>query len=138
MAAIVILFFFLGFTPSWTVLLFPIPLIYTFVFCVGLGMLLCTVNIFFRDTGHLYSVWVVAWMYLTPIIYPVEILPDAVLKVVRLNPLYYYVEYFRMLVLYGELPGLWLNLICIFFSVTMFLIGLTVFKLKQDKFILHI
>ena len=136
--AVAIVFIILKISPSWTMLLFPIPMLYTAVFCIGLGLILATMNVFFRDVGHLYSVWITAWMYLTPIIYPINILPDYALKVVALNPLYYYVDYFRQVMLYHTLPDLRMNLICAISSIVFLLLGVLIFKQHQDKFILHI
>jgi len=121
-----------------TLLLFWVPLLYVFVFNLGFGMILACLEVFFRDTQHLYGVWLTAWMYLTPIIYATTILPDAVFTVVKLNPMYYYVTYFRELVLYGNLPTLRENLICILISLSFLMVGGVVFKRLQDKFIYHI
>jgi ABC-2 type transport system permease protein len=137
MIAVVIIFFILRVVPPWTIIAFPISLLYTFVFSVGLGMILATLEVFFRDTGHLYGVWITAWMYLTPIIYPMDILPKAMETIVRMNPLYYYVEYFRYVVLYGEIPGLWLNAVCALFALGFLGVGVIFFKKAQDRFILH-
>ncbi len=123
---------------SWTILLLPIPLIYTFIFSTGLGLILGSCNVFFRDIEHLYSVWTTAWMYLTPIIYPMDILPEFVRKMVMFNPLYYLVDYFRSVVLYGSVPSLMSNAICLGTAVIFLFLGLWVFKVNQDKFILHI
>lgn len=123
---------------SWTIVLLPIPLVYTFLFSVGLGLILGTCNVFFRDIGHLYGVWTTAWMYLTPIIYPIEILPNFVKSVVAFNPLIYYVNYFRNIVLYGVVPSFRENVICIGIALLFLILGLWVFKANQDKFILHI
>ena len=95
-------------------------------------------NTFFRDMGHLYSVWTTAWMYLTPMFYPISIIPDNIKTVIYYNPLYYYVTYLRMLVIDGEIPGMEINVICICFSFLFLLIGLLIFKKNQDKFILYI
>lgn len=137
MIAVVLIFLITSVTPPATALLFPIPMLYAFVFSVGLGMILATLEVFFRDVGHLYSVWVTAWMYLTPVIYPMDILPEAMLLVLQLNPLYYYVEYFRNIMLYGIMPDLWLNAVCALFSLGCLGLGLAVFKKSQDRFILH-
>ncbi|MDO4288416.1 MAG: ABC transporter permease [Eubacterium sp.] len=123
---------------GWTVILFPIPLIYTLVFSTGLGLILATLNVFFRDTEHLYGVLITAWMYLTPIIYPMEILPTIMQKLMLLNPLYHYVEYFRQVIMYNTVPGLKENLVCICCSLLFLVIGLLFFKKKQDKFILYL
>lgn len=136
--AVIIVFLILGITPHWSILMFPLPLIYSFVFSLGLGLVLSTLNVFFRDTGHLWSVFVTAWMYVTPIIYPMSILPEWMVNIVKLNPLYYYVEYFRNVMVYGIVPSFTDNMVCITFSVIMLLIGLAVFKKNQDRFILYI
>ena len=84
-------------------------------------------------------------MYMTPIIYNVESLVESgnslaifASHIINLNPLTHYVGYFRQLVLYGTVPSLTENLICIGWAVAMVLFGLLVFKRKQDKFILYI
>ena len=138
MIAIIIVFAILGIVPHWTVVLFPIPMVYTFIFSFGLSLVLASFNVFFRDMGHLWSVFVTVWMYLTPIIYPMNILPEWMMDIVKLNPLFYYVEYFRDVMIYGVAPGLVDNMVCLSFSGVMLLIGLVVFKKNQDKFILYI
>lgn len=120
-----------------TIFLFPIPVLYAFVFSLGLGLILAASNVFFRDIGHLYGVWTTAWMYLTPIIYPEEILPEAMFRFIRLNPLYYYVKYFRQVTFYGTLPDLETNIICVSFSLIFLIAGLVIFKKNQDRFILY-
>ncbi|MGL4606011.1 MAG: ABC transporter permease [Eubacteriaceae bacterium] len=138
MIAVAIVFIIIQVPIKWTIILFPIPLIYTLIFSIGFGLILATINVFFRDVGHLYGVWITAWMYLTPIIYPIEILPDFVKRLLLLNPLYYFVECFREVLLYGTVPSLGLNLACIGFSVTFLILGVLIFKSNQDKFILRI
>ena len=123
---------------SPTILLIPVPIFYAFIFSIGLGLILATVNTFFRDAGHLYSVWTTAWMYLTPLFYPLDIIPSSIKTFIYCNPLFYYVDYFRMLVIDGEIPDLRTNLICLEFSFLFLIIGLIVFKRNQDKFILYI
>ena len=136
--AAVIVFFIVGVTPSWTMLLFFVPILYLFVFSFGFSLILATLNTFFRDVGYLYSVLLTVWMYLTPIIYPMSILPGWMQSIVRVNPLYHYVEYFRSVTIYGTLPSLSANLICIAYSLIFLLIGIVIFQKKQNKFVFFI
>lgn len=138
--AVVIVMLFQGFVPSITTILFPIPVIYCFVFVCGVSLFLSAATVYFRDIQHLYGVLLTILMYLTPIIYPLEILKDykLVLRIVELNPITHYVEYFRGLVMYNHIPGLKENLICAGMAIGVFLIGALVFKKAQRKFILHI
>ncbi|MEO3945589.1 ABC transporter permease [Gorillibacterium sp. CAU 1737] len=123
---------------TWSVLLFPIPLLYALCFSLGLGLILSVLAVFFRDILHLYSVLLTAWTYFTPIFYPESIIPEKFRTVLTLNPLYHFINYFRDLVLHGTIPGISENLLCMSISVITLLIGLIVFKMNQDKFVLYV
>ncbi|MET3570704.1 ABC transporter permease [Enterocloster citroniae] len=124
---------------TWTSVLFPTVVVQIYIFCLGLGFLLAALNVFFRDIQYIYNAITTAWMYLTPIFYPIESLPHNLQILIKgLNPLYYYVAQFRDLVYYGQIPGpriLWGGWIMAFI---MLVIGLWAFKRKQDDFILFI
>lgn len=136
--AAVIVFLIIGVTPHWTILLFPIPIFFLFIFNFGFSLILATLNTFFRDVGYLYGVFITVWMYLTPIIYPISILPSWMQSIVHVNPLYHYVEYFRAVTIYGTVPSLSENLICFAYSLIFLAIGILVFQKKQNKFIFYI
>ena len=123
---------------TWVILFFPIPLIYILVFSIGMGLLLSVLAVYFRDVIHLYSVLLSAWMYLTPIMYPINMVPDYVKRFIFWNPMYYFVETFRQIVLYGEWPSLEMHLICLGFALLALVTGLFVFYKNQKNFILHV
>lgn len=125
---------------SWKTLLFPIPVIYCFIFVCGISLFLSAATVYFRDVQHLYGVVITMLMYLTPIIYPLSLVEDKkiVSMVVHLNPMTHYVEYFRSVIMYDTIPGVKENLVCIGVAVISFLIGALIFKKAQRKFILHI
>ncbi|MEI8216429.1 MAG: ABC transporter permease [Eubacteriales bacterium] len=138
MIAVILVVVYSGVNIKINVILFPIPLIYLLVFSTGLGFILSAMAVFFRDILHLYGVILTAWMYLTPIIYPISILPDFMKKLMLCNPMYHYIEYFRNIIMYGTIPGVRENLICIGFAIITLIAGLLIFKVKQDRFILFI
>jgi len=129
---------FTGVQFRWTMLLLPIPVIYAFVFSLGIAMLMSALSVFFRDLTYLYGVLITLWMYLTPIFYPVEILPDWLIPIMGLNPMYHFIDYFRELSLHGRIPDLWSNLVCIGFALFSLCVGTYVFMKKQDRYILYI
>ena len=122
----------------WTILLVPIPIFYTVIFSLGVGMLLSSMAVFFRDLSHMYGIVITLWMFLTPIMYPVEILPDRVFQLIHLNPMFHYITYFRALAIDGVIPGLWSNVICLGFALLALCIGLFATISKQDKYILYL
>ena len=121
-----------------TLLLIPIPIFYTFLFATGLGILLSALTVYFRDIAHFYSVFILAWTYFTPVFYPVEILGERAMMLMRLNPMYHYITFMRELVLNGNFPSMKENLLCMVMGLFMVALGLLVFYKKQDKFVLFV
>ena len=126
----------------WHILLIPFVIIKIYVFCCGLGFFLAQLNVFFRDIQYIYKAVTTAWLYLTPIIYPIEPIaeknPTLAFVIKTFNPLYYYVAGFRDLVYYGQIPGpkiIWGGWLI---SLLMLLIGVWSFQRSKDKFILYI
>ena len=122
----------------WTAFLFPIPLILLVLFSLGIGLILSAVTVKFRDIIHLYGVFVTGLLYLTPVIYPMSILPDWLYKVVMLNPLTNILMMFRDVMLNNSMFSLSSFLIALVEACLSLGIGLYVFYKNQDKFILNI
>ena len=120
-----------------TVTLFPLCFAYVIMFSLGISLMLSAAVVYFSDIEHLYGVVLTAWMYFTPIFYPESIL-GSFHWILRINPMYYYVNYFRDILMYNTLPSLMDNLICLVIGVVSLLLGCLVFKKLQKNFILHI
>lgn len=122
----------------WTILLFFIPLFFLFIFSCGISLVLSALSVQFRDVTHLYSVLTLAWMYITPIFYPINAVPSEVAVYIAANPITGFVSFFRSLVLYGTIPpaGIWGQ--CILWSLGALLIGVQIFRKAQNRFILYI
>jgi len=138
LVAILIVMIVTGVKINFTILLFPIPLIFLLLFSTGVGLVLSSLSVYFRDITHLYGVVTMAWMYATPVFYPIEALPANVAKVISFNPMYHYITFFREIVLYGAVPSMQTWLWCAFCSILAFVLGLTIFRKLQRNFILHV
>ena len=85
---------------------FPVILMEVYIFSLGLGLFLAEAAVFFRDIQYIYNVLTTAWMYLTPIFYPMEQLPESVQKAIKIfNPMYQYITQFRTISLHQTLPA---------------------------------
>ena len=121
-----------------SILLLPVPIIYAFIFSLGVAMLLSSLAVFFRDLTYLYGIFLTLLMYLTPLFYPIEIIPERMQPFMGFNPMYHFVDYARDLALRGVVPDLWSNMVCIGFALAALCCGLYVFMTQQDKYILHL
>ena len=77
LAALIIVMIATGAKFSFYNLLFPFVLIQLYIFCLGLGMFLAQAAVFFRDIQYIYNAVTTAWLYVTPIFYPVDMLSDS-------------------------------------------------------------
>lgn len=91
-----------GVRPQPTALLVVVPIALVGMFALGISLLLSSVGIFFPDVVEMYQIAVQAWFYLTPVVYKLEILPDFARFWVRLNPMVYFVDLFRLPTFYGQ------------------------------------
>jgi ABC-2 type transport system permease protein len=119
-------------------LFLPVPLIITILFTLGISFILAALTVFFYDIMDIYQMLLMPWMYLTPIVYPLEIVPQKFLPILRINPMYHIVECFRAPIYLGQLPEftsvLWAGLS----AVVVFFAGLALFAKLSDEFIYYI
>jgi len=120
-------------------LLLPVFMLLLFSFSLGIALLISTLAVFFPDVADLYPVVLTAWMYLTPIIMPLEFyreILDGLL--LYINPFYYIVNLFRILMLDGFVPHLQTWVATAVSSFGVLIIGWIFFCLKADDFAYHI
>lgn len=120
------------------VLLLPFGLICLIAFCIGMGFILSTLMVFFRDTQFLWGVISMLWMYLTPIFYPESIIPAQYITLYRCNPMYQIIQFVRCLLIDGVSPEPKAYALCLITSLVPLVIGAVIFKKNQDKFILNL
>lgn len=97
-------------------------------FAIGLGILLGTLHVFFRDVGQLWSVLLNLWFWSTPIVYPISILPEGIRELLAWNPLTPLFLSYQRIVLDNAWPG-WTDLRWpLLVAVAFLLVGLVVFK----------
>nr|WP_035425573.1 ABC transporter permease [Atopobium fossor] len=134
--AIVMLFFRIPLTPF--ALFVPVALLLLGIFSIGLALLLATLSVFFRDVIHLWSVFMTAWMYATPLFYSYNILPEWMKIIENFNPMYCYVTLIRDALLWQQMPTAALLLRCALFAFAALALGWIVFHKNEHKFILYI
>lgn len=123
-------------TPA--LLLVPAAIVLLFLFSLGMSLILCTLNVFFRDTRFLWSVVSLLWTYATPIFYPISIIPAAWQPIFRLNPMFQFIDFLRTVILRGAWPswGQWGA--CLLCAALPLALGLLVFRRNEHKFVFHL
>jgi len=104
MVSIYIIFLFLGARLSWVMLFSPLAMLITFMFVLGLVMMLSVANVYFRDVAHITLVVVSALMFTLPIMYPMTSVPLEYQFIFTYNPFYHFINLFRVILYYTAVP----------------------------------
>jgi len=138
MVPLVIIFLITGVPIKPSALLLPIFLLFLFSFSLGVALLVSTLAVYFPDVADLYPVILTAWMYLSPIIMPLEFYQEILDGLLLyINPFYYIVNLFRILVFNGFIPHLQTWGATAFVSFGALIIGWIIFCSKADSFAYH-
>ena len=116
----------------------PYAFICLFIFTLGMGLILATVSVFLRDMFYIYGIIMTIWMYLTPIMYDINMISQEYQIFFKLNPLYHYINFARRIILYNEMPTPFTFGVCAGTALLTLIIGVVVFKKNQDKFIYYV
>jgi ABC-type polysaccharide/polyol phosphate export permease len=122
--------------PTW--LLLPLAITVLALFTLGITLLVATLAVFVGDVAHMYQLLVQALFFLTPIVYPAEIVPTEIRWLVQLNPMSIMVALFRALLYSGQAPDLSQWLIATGIALTALCVGWALFAWKADEYVYYL
>lgn len=120
---------------TWALAFLPVAVLIHFLGAFGLSLLLAVAYIRFRDVQNIAAIVFQALFYATPIIYSIDVLPEAYRPLFLWNPFYYYVEILRWPVYHGAMPPWNITGIAAAISVVLFVAGWAVFVRREKSFI---
>lgn len=128
----------LGVKPTVYLLQAPLALLVLLLLATGIGMILATLGVFFRDLEYLWSVALMLIMYTCAIFYPVDrLIKSGWAWILKYNPLFCTIDVFRCAV-FGRPMNMHYFLYALGFGAVTTVIGVIIFRKKQDEFILHL
>lgn len=122
-----------GISLKITMLFLPIIFFFHFLLVLGISLILSALNVFFRDVENVIGVFLTIWMYITPVLYPPELIPHSFVPFFNLNPMMPIINSYRNTILYGVMPPVASFAYAAVTSVVIFGIGYKFFK-DRSKF----
>jgi lipopolysaccharide transport system permease protein len=124
-----------GHFPGWAYLAL-LPLLALLVaFAVGLGMVLGVLNVFFRDVGQFFGIFITFWFWLTPIVYPLAILPAGAQALMAYNPLAAWMAAVQGVLVWGQWPQWGPLLYPLLLALLLCLAGLHLFRRRAGEMV---
>jgi ABC-type polysaccharide/polyol phosphate export permease len=121
-----------------TWLLLPLAIAVLALFTLGVTLLIATLAVFIGDVAHMYQLLVQALFFLTPIVYPAEIVPAELRWLVQLNPMSVMIDLFRTLLYRGQIPDLRQWLIAAGIGLATLCAGWVLFAWKADECVYYL
>lgn len=113
----------------------PIVMIVEYVLCLGFTMLISACTVYLRDLEHIMGVLMMAWIYLTPVMYDISYVPEKILPIFQLNPMTPVALAYREILYYKRMPDLSNLLISVVIGLVSLIIGSVVFSKLQRNFV---
>jgi lipopolysaccharide transport system permease protein len=121
--------------PGWAFLALVPLLTLLVLFAIGIGITLGVLNVFFRDVGQFFAIFLSFWFWFTPIIYPVSILPEAVKDLMRFNPMARLMEAFQSVVMAGQWPNWYSLWPVVALALVLCVFGLRLFRQRSGEMV---
>ncbi|MFA5144814.1 MAG: ABC transporter permease [Candidatus Omnitrophota bacterium] len=119
---------------TFLVLFLPGLIILECLFVLGISFIAATLHTFFRDTKYIIELMLLVGFYITPVFYPLSMVPEGVRSVYLANPMTCFIILYRDLLLYGKISSAAMIMYTIASSVIIFVFGLALFKKHQKIF----
>lgn len=115
-----------------------LPIIVLLIFTAGVGLILATITVFFRDIEHLYGVFTMLLMYATPIFWPSSMVPPHYHFILTINPLYDVINCLRVVLMQGTLYNPFQLMYATIAAIIALVIGMGIFYKYQNRFLLYL
>lgn len=126
---------FSGMGLSWQIIWLPLVMLVECLLGLGFAIIFAALNVYFRDLEHILGIVTMAWFYLTPIVYTVDMVPEEQMFYFNLNPMKPIIEAYRDALYYQEVPDIKSLGLCTMFSIVLIVSGYFIFNKLQKHFV---
>ena len=123
-----------GVIPSFMILLFPLLHILYFPIVYGIALALASLYVYYRDMNQIWDVLIQIGFFLSPIVYPLSLIPDKYRFYYMLNPITRMIEMYRDVLLYDKIPEFMDFGIVILSGIVILVLGSLLFKKLSSRF----
>jgi len=121
--------------PGWVFFAMMPVLLLQIAFAIGLGLVLGVLNVFFRDVGQFFAIFIQFWFWFTPIVYPASILPEPVRPLLAWNPMAAIIGAYQDVLVSGRAPH-WASLLpALGCAILLCMLGLQLFRKRAGEMV---
>lgn len=119
---------------SFLYLYLPPIIIIELLFATGISLILSSITVYFRDLEHIISIVLMAWLYVTPVLYSTDYIPKEYLALFQVNPMMPIIEAYRAVLMFSKTPDIFGLLYACSVALVLIVIGYYTFSRLQRRF----
>lgn len=135
----IVIFIVIGFSGigvNFVALLYlPIIMFVQYILALGVAMLSSAITVYFRDLEHILGIVAMAWQYLTPVMYSIDIVPESYLPLFMANPMTPIIQAYRDILYYKQVPELGTLVHAFILGSIILFVGCVIFERLQRNFV---
>ncbi len=131
LAVIPFMLYFKG-TVGVSFLMLPVVIFIHFLFILGLTLIFCCLNVFYRDVGYILDFVLLFWFYLTPVLYPLSMVPETFKIFFYLNPMLHIISLYRDILYVGIFPSIGFLLSSLIIGIVVLVAGWRIFRTLEQ------
>jgi ABC-2 type transport system permease protein len=120
--------------PGFSFFFLVVIVFFQTLFVLGLTLLASALDVYYKDVKHILEVMLNLWFWLTPIIWPLYLVPEKFQDYVYLNPFTAFIQAYRDIILHNKFPDPLILTILVVTGILVFLLGALIFQKKQRRF----
>jgi ABC-2 type transport system permease protein len=113
----------------------PLVMVAEYILALGVTFIVSAITVYFRDFEHILGIIAMAWMYLSPVLYPLDMIPEQYKKIFMANPMAPIIKAYRDILYYSQIPEFITIIWTLLVGGISLVIGLCVFKLLERHFV---
>lgn len=125
---------FSGFLPTYHIIALPVVMLVQLMFVLGIVLIVSALTVYFRDLSHILDIVVMLWFYVTPIVYPITMIPENLRGFIYMNPMTGIIECYRSILYYRTWPEFSTLLLALILGIMSIVGGMVIFQRLQKGF----
>lgn len=112
----------------------PVIMAVEYILALGITLITSSITVYFRDLQHILGIGAMAWQFMTPVMYPIDIVPDRFMPIFMLNPMTPVIIAYRDIMYFGRIPSFSTLMHALIFGMVTFVAGVVIFSFLKRHF----
>jgi len=127
-----------GLSFHWTFISLLYPLVCLFFVNLGVGYLLSSLQVFFKDTQYFYGIFTSLLVWFSALFYQIDMFPEKYQHLFFYNPVYPFIHFFRSVIMENTIPDIWHSIFCLAYAVIFMCFGWASYRINDNRFIYYL